>query len=256
MPRAARSTSSCASALPKDLGDWAGTVEFVLGANATGKDLKELSAIDKIRAQDRNAAIACRQGLGTLIAKLGEQVPVSLSTPASRIAWSGRDVTVETPAGKIAARAAIVTVSSNVLAAGNIKFTPDIPKRQLDAAAKLSLGSYDHIALQLPGNPLGLARDDVMIEQSNSTRTALLFANMGGIVAVLDRCRGLVRPRSLRAGRAGDGGVRGGMADQTVRQRCRGGGEEIERDALERRALCARRDVGRRRRAGSRREKS
>jgi monoamine oxidase len=70
-------------------------------------------------------------------------------------------------------------VSSNVLAAGNIKFTPDIPKRQLDAAARLSLGSYDHIALQLPGNPLGLARDDIIIEQSNSTRTALLFANMG-----------------------------------------------------------------------------
>jgi monoamine oxidase len=170
---------SCASVLPKDLGDWAGTAEFVLGANATGKDLKDVSAIDKVRAQDHNAAIACRQGLGTLIAKLGEQVPLALSTPAGRIAWNGRDVTVETPAGKIAARAAIVTVSSNVLAAGNIKFTPDIPKRQLDAAAKLSLGSYDRIVLQLPGNPLGLVRDDIIIEQSNSTRTALLFANMG-----------------------------------------------------------------------------
>jgi monoamine oxidase len=170
---------SCASALPRDLGDWAGTAEFVLGANATGKDLKEISAIDRARAPDRsNAPIACRQGLGALIARLGEQVPLALSTPASRISWSGRDVTVETPAGKIIARAAIVTVSSNVLAAGNIKFTPDIPKRQ-DAAAKLSLGSYDHIVLQLPGNPLGLGRDDIIIEQSNSTRTALLFANMG-----------------------------------------------------------------------------
>ena len=87
---------------------------------------------------------------------------------------------METPAGKIAARAAIVTVSSNVLAAGNIKFTPDIPKRQLDAAEKLSLGSYDRIALQLPGNPLGLARDEAVVEQSNSTRTALLSANIAG----------------------------------------------------------------------------
>ncbi len=174
-----RADVSCASVLPKDLGDWEGTAEFVLGANATGKDLKDVSVIDKARAQERNAAIACRQGLGTLIAKLGEQVPLSLSTPASRIAWSNRDVTVETPAGKIAARAAVITVSSNVLAAGNIRFIPDIPKRQLDAAAKLSLGSYDHIALQLPGNPLGLGRDEIIIEQSNSTRTALLFANMG-----------------------------------------------------------------------------
>jgi monoamine oxidase len=174
-----RADVSCASVLPKDLGDWAGTAEFVLGASATGKDLKDLSVIDKVRAQERNAVIACRQGLGTLIAKLGEQLPLSLSTPASRIAWSNRDVTVETPAGKIAARAAVITVSSNVLAAGNIKFAPDIPKRHLDAAAKLSLGNYDHIALQLPGNPLGLARDEIIIEQSNSTRTALLFANMG-----------------------------------------------------------------------------
>jgi monoamine oxidase len=171
---------SCASALPKDLGDWAGTAEFMLGASAAGKDLKDISAIDKARALERNnAPIACRQGLGTLIAKLGEQIPLALSTPASRIAWSGRDVTVETPAGKIAARAAIITVSSNVLTAGNIKFTPELPKRHLDAAAKLSLGSYDHIALQLSGNPLGLARDEIIIEQSNSTRTALLFADMG-----------------------------------------------------------------------------
>ena len=171
---------SCASVLPKDLGDWAGTAEFVLGAGFSGKDLKDFSVGDKSRAQDRNTAIACRQGLGTLVAKLGEQVPLSLSTPANRVSWSNRDVSVETPTGKIAARAAIVTVSSNVLAAGNIRFTPDIPKRTLDAASKLTLGSYDRIALQMPGNPLGLSRDDIVIEQSNSNRTALMYANMGG----------------------------------------------------------------------------
>jgi monoamine oxidase len=171
---------SCAAVLPKDLGDWAGTAEFVLGANFAGKDLRDVSVVDKTRAQDRTTAIACRQGLGTLIAKLGEQLPVSLSTPANRVLWSNRDVMVETPAGKIVARAAVITVSSNVLAAGNIKFAPDIPKRALDAIAKLSLGSYDRIALQMPGNPLGLSRDDILIVQCNSTRTALLYANMGG----------------------------------------------------------------------------
>jgi monoamine oxidase len=66
-----------------------------------------------------------------------------------------------------------------VLTSGGIKFAPEIPKRYFDAASRLSLGSYDHIVLQMPGNPLGLARDDMIIEQSNSTRTALLFANMG-----------------------------------------------------------------------------
>lgn len=177
---ARRGDMSCAAVLPKDLGDWAGTIDFILGAYATGKDLKDLSALDQFRAQDRAIDVASRQGLGALMLKLGESVPVALSTPATRVIWSGRDVGVETPMGRIAARGVIVTVSSNVLASGAIKFTPDLPKRQLDAAAKLSLGSYDRIALQFSGNPLGLGRDELMIEQSSDARTAALFANIGG----------------------------------------------------------------------------
>jgi phytoene dehydrogenase-like protein len=61
-----RLDTSCAAALPKDLGDWTSTAQFVLGASTTGKDLNELSAIDKARAQDRTAALACRQGRGSL----------------------------------------------------------------------------------------------------------------------------------------------------------------------------------------------
>jgi len=171
--------TSCASALPKDLGDWASTAGFVLGASATGKDINELSVMDKAHAQDRSAALACRQGLGTLVARLGEQLPLALSTPATRIIWTNRDIAVETPSGRIATRAVIVTVSTNVLTSGAIKFVPDLPKRQLDAASKLSLGSYDRIALLFPDNRLGLPRDEVIIEQSNSTRTGLLFANIG-----------------------------------------------------------------------------
>lgn len=172
--------TSCANALPKDLGDWTATTEFVLGAGFTGKDLADLSVIDKARAQDRNAALSCRQGLGTLMARLGDGLPLALSTPANRIVWANRDVAVETPSGRIAARAIILTVSSNVLASGGIRFTPELPKRQLDAASKLSLGSYDRIALQLDGNPLGLSRDEVIVEQSKSARTGLLFGNIGG----------------------------------------------------------------------------
>src|ERR1700712_1514218 len=141
-----RADVSCASVLPKDLGDWAGTAKFVLGANAAGKDLKEISVLDKVRAPERGTApIACRQGLGTLLAKLAEAVPVALSTRANRIDWSGRDVQVDTSAGKINARAAVITVSSSVLTSGSLKFAPDLPKRHLDAASKLSLGSYDHV---------------------------------------------------------------------------------------------------------------
>lgn len=177
---ARRGDASCAAALPSDLGDWAGTIDFILGAYATGKDLKDLSAVDQSRAQDRAIDVATRQGLGALMVKLGETVPMALSTPVTRVTWSGRDIGVETPSGRISARAVIITASSNVLSSGAIKFTPELPKRQLDAAAKLNLGSYDRIALQLAGNPLGLGRDELMIEQSTNTRTGALFANISG----------------------------------------------------------------------------
>ncbi len=217
---------ACASALPKDLGDWAATVEFMLGANAAGKDLKDISAIDKARGQDRNnAQIACRQGLGTLIAKLGEQIPLTLSTPASRIVWNGREVAVETPAGKIAARAAVITVSSNVLTAGNIKFMPDLPS---PAAAGQSARA-------------GARRNHHRAEHLAADRAAV--REYRSVVVVLDRRWRLVRARSCGAGRAGHGRLRGGMVDQAVRQRRSCGRQEIERDPLGRRTVCARRDV-------------
>ena len=117
------------------------------------------------------------------------------------------------------------------------------PKRQLDAAAKLSLGSFDHIALQLPGNPLGLARDDIIIEQSNSTRTALLFANMeGSSLCTIDVAGSFGRDLSAQGEPAMVAFAVEWLtklfgSEVAIR------GQEIERDPLERRAVRARRDV-------------
>jgi monoamine oxidase len=173
---------ACAQALPKDLGDWRPTIEFVLGPFGCAKDLSEVSALDFAHSAERDNDVLCRQGFGALLAKLAAGIPFELSNPVSRISWGARGagVEVETARGTFAARAAIVTVSTNVLTAGKIKFTPDLPKRQLDAAARLKLGSYDHIALELPDNPLGLRPDELVFEKCDSTRTAALFANVSG----------------------------------------------------------------------------
>jgi monoamine oxidase len=175
-----KSDIAALDALPKDLGAWQQTLAFALGPLALSKDLQDVSAFDLARQEPRDAGAFCRQGLGTLVAKLADGVPVSLSTPVKRVSWQGRNLEVETPAGRLTPRAVIVTASTSVLTSGSIKFLPDLPKRQLDATAKLQLGSYDHIALELAGNPLGLQRDDVIIEQSDSIRTGLLLANVGG----------------------------------------------------------------------------
>ena len=178
---AARKTDiAAAQALPKDLGEWRSTVEFLLGPYFCGKDVSEISAADLARAAERDVQAYCRQGLGAVLARLATDLPVRLSTPATRINWGGRGVEVETAQGTIDARAAIVTASTNVLSAGKIRFTPDLPKRQLDAIERLKLGSYDHVMLELAGNPLGLRTDELVFEKSSGPRTAALLANMSG----------------------------------------------------------------------------
>jgi monoamine oxidase len=171
----------CVQALPKDLGDWRPAVEFALGPYFSGKELAELSAMDFAHALERDSDGYCRQGFGALLAKLAADLPVQFGTAAARLHSLRNSVEIETARGRITARAAIVTVSTGVLAAEKIKFTPELPKRHLDAIAKLSLGAYDHIALELKGNPLQLQNDDLVFEKpGGGARTAALLANVSG----------------------------------------------------------------------------
>jgi len=170
---------SVAQAMPKDLGEWAPAVEFYLGPFSCGKDFADLSVVDFQRSSERDVDAYCRQGFGALLARLAEGGPVQLSTPVTRIVPQGRGFAIETAnRGTLQARAVIVTVSTNVLAEG--KLIPDLPKRQLEALSRLRLGSYERIALEIPDNPYGLARDDLVFEKNDNKQTAALLANVGG----------------------------------------------------------------------------
>jgi hypothetical protein len=137
-----RTDISCAQALPKDLGEWRSTIEFFLGPFGCGKDLSEISALDFARSSERDVDAFCRQGFGTLLTKLAAGLPVQLNAPVTAIEWGRRTaVEVVTARGRLTAPAAIVTASTNVLAARKIKFEPELPRRQLDALLKLKLGS-------------------------------------------------------------------------------------------------------------------
>jgi monoamine oxidase len=165
--------------VPADLGDWRGTIEFVLGPHNCAKDLTQVSSFDFAKAAERNAAAFCQQGFGALLAGLAQGLAIQLSTPAKSIdTRSG--VSIETAKGTIGARFAIVTVPTNVVASGGLRFYPDLGHHQIDAFGRMSLGSYDHIALELNGNPLGLDSDDLVFEKSANTHTAAILANIGG----------------------------------------------------------------------------
>jgi len=150
---ARKSDIACAQVLPKDLGDWRSTIEFVLGPYTCAKDLAEVSTVDLARAGDRDNSAFCRQGFGAVLTKLSAGLPLLLGSPVKTIEWWSRQrLEVNSAKGEFKTGAAIVTVSTNALAAGKIKFAPELPKRHLDAVSKLKLGSRDHIALELAGN--------------------------------------------------------------------------------------------------------
>ena len=93
-------------------------------------------------------------GFGTLLARHAEDIPVELETPATRIAWGGRaGIVVETPRGVLEARAAIIAVSTGVLAADVIRFAPSLPDWKRRAIADLPLGNCNKVALGFTRNP-------------------------------------------------------------------------------------------------------
>jgi monoamine oxidase len=128
-----------------------------------GVTLAQSSALDFARYVWEGDDWPVLGGLGALIARHAAGIPVELETPARRIAWGGRNgVTVETPRGTLEARAAIIAVSTGVLASGIIRFAPSLPDWKRQAIDDLPLGSCNKVALGFTHNPFG-DLDSVML---------------------------------------------------------------------------------------------
>ena len=130
-------------------GRWNAWLEMLSGA-INGAVLERVSIADYL-AYDR-AASDCnwrvREGYGTLVAASLPAIPVRLGTPVTAIDTTGRLVAIETRAGMLRARVAIVTVSTAVLA--DIAFRPGLDTH-LHAAAQLPLGLANKVYLAIDG---------------------------------------------------------------------------------------------------------
>lgn len=165
--------------LPNNLGSWKLALEFMLGPYATSRDLADISAADLVRTVERTGESFCRQGYGALLAKQAAGLNIKLKTPVTMIAW-GKSPVLETEESLWYPRAVILTASTNAMLSDDIEFIPPLPKTMKAALGNLPLGSLDHIALDMPGNPLNLQKDDVIFEQATSNSTAALIANVSG----------------------------------------------------------------------------
>ncbi|WP_333834613.1 flavin monoamine oxidase family protein [Rubrimonas sp.] len=149
---------SVASVIPQDLPRSAEAQTWL--ANAYAVDMADCSTADMAAYGDYEVDCLIREGLGALVAHLGRDLPVKLGAAARVVDWSGQGVRVETTAGTVAARACVVTVSTGVLGSGAIRFKPDLPPAQAQAAADVPMGLLTKIALQFDGARFGLREND------------------------------------------------------------------------------------------------
>jgi len=142
---------------------WLGTVEAWIGALDHGVDFERLSTADYNGYAELDTNFFVREGLGTLVAAYGRDVPVALGTPAQTIDWSGQGVRIETPDGTLSARACIVTVSTGVLAGSGIRFSPDLPAARREALEGVPMGLLERIGLQFDaGERFGLPESGLL----------------------------------------------------------------------------------------------
>jgi len=109
------------------------------------RDFNNWSCYDDYHWKGPKGSGFCKQGYGALVADYRKDVPVKLKTVAKEIKWDKKGVKVVTNDGTISAKACIVTVSTGVLNARKIKFTPDLPDYKYDAFAGITMGTYNHI---------------------------------------------------------------------------------------------------------------
>ncbi len=118
-------------------------------------DSDQVSVADLMAYNDTGEDWAVREGYGTLIARYGAGLPVTLNAPVTEIDWSGKRLRLTGPKGTVSARAAILTVSTGILAAGDIRFTPALPDRKAEAIAGLPLGNHNRICLAFDRDVFG-----------------------------------------------------------------------------------------------------
>jgi monoamine oxidase len=189
-----------ADALPPN-GEWNAYCQSLSGY-MNGAPLDRLSITDFLAYDDAasDANWRVREGYGNLIAASVPDVKLRLSCPVRRIALTNRGVRLDTDRGPIAARTAVITASTNVLAAGAIAFDADADDH-LHAASQLPLGLADKLFFELHGNH-GLESETHLLGNPHNSDTGSYYIRplgrpvlegfFGGTGAVLIERAGLL----------------------------------------------------------------
>jgi monoamine oxidase len=143
-----------------------------------GAELDRVSVLDGENYDDAEVDWRIVEGYGTLIARLGAELPVQFNTPVAQIDHSGKSIAVATSAGALTAGAVIVTVPTEVIATGSLRFTPDLPRKR-EAAGNLPLGVANKVFFSLDGAE-EFERDVNLYGAIDKVATGNYYLNVGG----------------------------------------------------------------------------
>ncbi len=155
-----------ASGLLEPDGRWNGLLDAI-STYYNGAPLDRVSIVDFDRYVDTEVNWRVEGGYGALIASLAAGLPIRLGCRVTRIDATGRDIRIETDAGAVETDKVIVTVPTNVIASGAIRFDPSLDGH-VDAAANLPLGLADKLYFELDA-PEAFAPDTRLLGATDRT---------------------------------------------------------------------------------------
>ncbi len=123
-------------------------------ASGWGMDIDQVSTADFASATGE-LGFQALHGYGNLVAAWGADVAVSLNARVDRIDWSGTGVMVETPKGTIRGRTVLSTVSTGILASGDIRFAPDLPDWKIESINNLPMGTENKMGVHFDTGVFG-----------------------------------------------------------------------------------------------------
>ncbi|MDA1094422.1 MAG: FAD-dependent oxidoreductase [Acidobacteria bacterium] len=142
--------------LPERL-DFRALIAANIGPLESGAEIDRTSSADAA-AFEADPDDFVREGIGTLVARIGRDLPVQLDSPVTAISYGGeldRGVVVATRSGqRYRGRRVVITVSTGVLAADGITFHPELPAWKLQAIRELPMGLLNKVVFEFDGDVL------------------------------------------------------------------------------------------------------
>ena len=145
-----------------------------------GVEFDQLSLMDWANQVSAGSDYFVYEGMGTIVTRGADGIPVRLNAPVDRIQWTAGGVSVSGAFGSVNAKTAIVTVPTGVLAAEKIAFDPVLPVWKQEAVAGLPMGLLDKIAVRFDGRPFDLPDGTALaVNYDGEASMACLFNPMG-----------------------------------------------------------------------------